>query len=347
MTLDEFARKIGLSTGTVSYALAGKGRVSASTRERVERLAKEYGYAPHRAASQLASGCSHLIAIESSTRWVFESEFAAKVLSAIQRELAEADYSIVLDRPRPHVELGEFLSHAFRSKAIDGAILMDANSVSRDVLMSLGESGQPLAAVCYTDDSIDKLYGLPTNVGVVTVEERPGVRDLVELIGELGHREVAYVNEGRFGSIREIFLDECARVGIDVVACFETEATIEAGSRALREILRLPTLPSAIATRKDILAIGIMQEAKRKGISVPGDLSISGFDDDTISQVVDPALTTIGLDPTRIGTLAAQRLLSLLGRRIPTSREVCGTYLVCRDSLVQPGKSQDQENTKN
>lgn len=329
--LSDVARAAGVSLSTASRALAESKLVREATRERVRQLAKMLGYMPHGAARALATRRSRTVGA------VFppvDNPIFAAATQALAHELAGAGYTLLLATheydPQAEIEA----TRALLERGVDGLVLigMDHDPALFDMI---SRAGVP----CELTWSLDEA-GHHYCVGVA--HRLASIRVMQHLL-ELGHREFAVIAgltahndraRERLAGVREAL----AGRGIELAPARVAEADflIPQGRRAFVELLERAPGFTALVCGNDILALGALTECTRRGIEVPRQLSIAGFDDIDMAAEVTPALTTVHVPAADIGRMAGERMLArLAGRPVPKLEEV-RVELVVRQSTGRP-----------
>ncbi|MGZ5405848.1 MAG: LacI family DNA-binding transcriptional regulator, partial [Nocardioides sp.] len=170
----------------------------------------------------------------------------------------------------------------------------------------------------------------------VGVDDGPGIAAVVEHLVSLGHTHIAHVGgpgvlvHGRSRRLAWIATLEAA--GLTPGAFVEADFSAEAGAAATRQLLELADPPTAIVYANDLMAMAGLAVAGQRGLDVPGQLSVAGFDDTELSAHLQPPLTTVTTDVTGWGRAAATRLLELIDQRDPVEVSLCPPQLVVRGS---------------
>ncbi|WP_240437004.1 LacI family DNA-binding transcriptional regulator [Streptomyces sporangiiformans] len=280
--LEDVAARVGLSTASVSLVLRGVPGPSERTRQRVLQAAAELGYKADRNASLLASRRSRLLGVMVD----IHSPFHAELVEHLHTAAEEVGYDLVLStltRTRDEQTAVETLL-AFRSEAL---ILLGPVAPA-DTLMALHHK-VPVVAVGR------RITG--AELDVVRTADEDGVGQIVDHLAGLGHRSIAYVDGGkgviatdrRRGyrtAMRRHALDEHIRI-------LHGDNTEAAGERAARHLLDGAELPTAVVAFNDQCAIGVLTALTRAGVTVPGEVSVAGYDDDALSRLSCFNLTTV------------------------------------------------------
>jgi LacI family transcriptional regulator len=307
VTIREIAELAGVSIATVSRVVNGRDDVSDETRELVQRVVREHGYSANRSARGLSAGRTGFVGV---TIPKVHPVYFSSILSGAAEALSEQDMRIVLC-PTEHehdreVSLLERLMHG----TTDGALLVLPEETN-DELESLLNHGYRFVVV-------DPLKPLKERIPAVSAANSSGANQAIKHLLGLGHRRIAAIT----GPTGWLATDErrggyhaaLASAGImpdpalEVASDFQVEGGIEAAGRLLDAAER----PTAIFAFNDNLAIGAMHAARARGLRLPEDLSIVGFDDLEWAQHITPPLTTVRQPLAEMGRMAVSLLTRLL-----------------------------------
>ncbi len=307
-TIRDIAERAGVSKGAVSYALNGRPGVSEITRERILAIADELGWYPNRAARALsaarADACGLVLARPARTLAL--EPFFMEFISGVESELASRSVALTIQLVRDIREEIAVYRRWWGEHRVDGILMVDLRIEDPrvDELIRLG-----LPAV---------VVGGPLENGslpAVWHDEASVVAEAVEYLAALGHRRIAHVTGvGHFVHTAQRiagFRDTATELGLDI-EIVETDYSAEIGARATRKLLSSRTPPTAIVFDSDLLAVTGLGVAQQMGFSVPADVSIVGWDDSLISQVVHPPLTAITRDITAYGSKATRHLFAAI-----------------------------------
>src|ERR1700733_13666664 len=330
LTIRQVADLAGVSTATVSRVINGRADVSERARETVLRVVREHGYSTNRNARGLSAGRTGLVGV--TTPVVHHSYFAV-ILDGAGEALYEHDMRMVLC-PTHHehereVSLLERLMHG----TTDGALLILPEE-SSDELGALLDHG-------YRFVIVDPLSRADARVPTVSAAHSLGASEAVEHLLSLGHRRIAAITGPRGGIATEERLrgsrGALAAAGVmpSPELVVESDFHAEGGVEAALSLLDLPDPPTAIFAFNDMLAIGAMQAARLRGVSVPDQLSVVGFDDTFEASIVTPALTTVRQPLAEMGRMAVNLLVrQLQNQRIEALHVQLETKLVVRESTA-------------
>jgi LacI family transcriptional regulator len=330
-TIQDVALEAGVSTATVSRVLNRSGRVSPQTREVVLRAIERHKFSARRRGSRtkplrdvVAVRCPYLL-----------DDYFGVILSAVERSLRQRGKGLFLsaeaERGNEHN-----LPKLLRTEVTEGAVLV----LPPEPSATLAE----LRAQEYPFVVVDPRTALPANIAAVSAAHLAGAQMATEHLIELGHSRIAAIagplnwiaTDRRLLGYRAA-LAANGRLASEDLVRVGGEPTIAHGLLAARELLALPKPPTAIVAFNDKIAIGAMQAAAERGLAVPGDLSIVGFDDLELSRVVTPRLTTVRQSLEEMARMGVELLLRLIeGREIHTLHIELATELVVRGSTGPP-----------
>ncbi|MFD3893060.1 LacI family DNA-binding transcriptional regulator [Streptomyces cellulosae] len=304
--LREVAERAGVSMRTVSNVVRGTGRFSEATRQRVERAVEELGYRPNSAARRLRTGRSGvlLLAVPELTM-PYWAELAEHVL----REAAARDCTLLVEVTggRPEAELEIALGHT--DPMVDGIILSPLALDDR----AAARAADPAPLVLLGE----RVHDLPC--AHVTVDNTAAAREATEHLLARGRRKIGVVGRQlapnaatsatRLAGYHEAL--EAAGLTYDETLAPPVAAYHRAdGATAAHALLDLPESPDAVFCFADSLAEGVLHAARERGLSVPDDLAVAGFDDIEAARYMAPPLTTVAPDKRELARLAVTALLA-------------------------------------
>ena len=323
--LADVARLADVSLATASRALNQPEIVRPAIRERVQKAVTTLAYMPDGMAKSLSSGKSRIIGAVVPT---LGNAIFADGVEALQERLGERGYTFLLSNSQydPAKELrqvGAFLEHG-----VDGMVLV-GDFFAPEVLPLIRRRGIPFVTtyVCASRHDIP----------AIGIDNARATREITERLVALGHRKFAIVantalpndrSQARLEGMVSALGDR--RIPIAPNSIVEvTLPTIANGRRAFATLLAADPRLTAILCTTDALAVGALAEARHRGIRVPGDLSVVGFDDVEIAAQVDPPLTTVNVPAAEISRLAADLLVSAIaGNAIPMTTRLAARLIV-------------------
>jgi DNA-binding LacI/PurR family transcriptional regulator len=331
VTISDIASRAGVSKGAVSYALNGRPGVSDETRDRIVTIARELGWYPNRAARALSAARADAfgLVLARPAATIALEPFFMQFLAGVERELAERSIGLTIQlAPSVEDEIAVY-RRWYGEHRVDGVLLFDPRH-DDPRFDALRELGLPTVVVG---------GHLDTPLPSVWHEEAPVVEEAVRYLVALGHRRIAYMagvpdfihSEKRVGAFHAAGRE--ARIDTEVVW---TDYTPQTGARETRRLLTAPEPPTAILFDSDLLAVTGLGVAQQMGLTVPGDLSIIGWDDSLISQVVHPPLTAISRDIVGYGMTTARHLAQVVAGTATGDVEVARAELTPRGSTAPP-----------
>lgn len=329
-TSRDVAQAAGVSQAAVSLVLGDKwrGRVSEATAERVRQAAQELGYRPNLAARNLRLGRTRtvLLVVPALT-----TEFFAGVYTGAARVAAEHGFGVVL-YPSPEGIGPARDPFGSARAALDGVI---ASSMAADALTAI--RGDQLPLVMLDSDPKGSLGAATVNLDI-----RDGVRQVAEHLLALGHRHflhlAADIPSWTFEVRAQALATHLAEVPGTHLRTARAPLSIEGALEAAETALAAPgPRPTALVCDDDNLAAGAYKAARRLGLHIPDDLSITGLDDLALARAIDPELTTVHLNAELFGERGMQALLAVLEGHTPLQGDI-PVELVVRGSTAPPSQ---------
>lgn len=328
----DVAREAGVSVATISRVLNRPAEVAPGTRERVLRVIRERGYSTNRSARALSRGRTGLVGV---TLPKIQSSYFAVLADAIVDALYEHDLRAVLCPTRHERDREAGLLELLMHGMTEGAVLI-LPSESEAELVALQERGYPFVVL---DPKTPVAPGIPC----VSAANTAGAGAATGHLLGLGHRRIGAITgpagwcatEERLAGYRTALVG--ADVRLDPGLVVESDFEVEGGRSAAARLLSLPEPPTALLAFNDNLAVGAFRCALERGLELPADLSVVGFDDAEHAPLVTPALTTVRQPLGEMARVAVGLLTRLLaGRPVEALRVELATRLVLRDSTAPP-----------
>ncbi|MFF4837035.1 LacI family DNA-binding transcriptional regulator [Streptomyces sp. NPDC001315] len=328
-TLADIAQAAGVSVATVSKVVNARGDVAPQTRARVQELLHQHDY--------LAPVFRHTEALERPTIEVqYQGDlksYVAKALEGIVNSAAEAGASVVISKASRAPHWARDLVSAGRR-----ALIAVTSVYTAAHLKELARVGLPLVV-------LDPLHLPDSQVNSVGATNFSGGLAATRHLLSLGHRRVAYLggpamavcNQARMHGYRAAMEAEGAPVPDAYIR--PGEFTYETGLLGAAALLDLEEPPTAIFTGNDEIALGVIETARARGLRVPEDLSVVGFDDTDLAQMASPPLTTVRQPLREMGGAALRTALRLAnGDKVESHHIELATELVVRASTAPPGE---------
>lgn len=325
----DVAAHLGVSRQLVSIVLRDVPGASQATRERVLTAAADLGYSPHMGARTLRQTKSRHIGVAFAPTHATEPD----IIEAIYPAAAEQGYQVVLSAQTASRSTQRAVEELLGYRC--AAIIVIGSNLATTQMRALAERAKvPLVAV--------GAGARNTAFDVVRSAGDAGISLAVQHLVELGHRRIAYVHCASMppaalrlkGYVRAV---GGADLDVDIVAPSGPDYTEESGAVAGRQLLDRTALPTAIVTGNDQQAVGVMQVLARAGVAIPGDVSLTGFDDSRFARLSSIDLTTARQDPRMMGEAAVSAAVRRIDR--PTLRpslSVVDPSLVVRSSTGRP-----------
>jgi DNA-binding LacI/PurR family transcriptional regulator len=300
MSIREVAARAGVSPATVSRVFTRPDTVAAGTRRRVIAVADELSYTPHPVARSLARGRTGNIGIVVPD---IANSFSAVVTKAVQQEARRDGYALFVAGSDEIAQDEEQWARAMAAQ-VDGLLLLSPQ-MPDDALLALAA----ITPVVMTNRLLD---GIPA----VLTDSYEATGHAVEHLHALGHRELVYLAgpEGYSNDVRlRGFRDTCGRLGIAASELGPFKARFSDGMRA--GDLVLATSATGVVAYNDEVAVGVINRLADRGVRVPQDVSVVGYDDTQLAEMVMPRLTTVRIPAATAGTAAAGMLLDVIEGR--------------------------------
>ena len=326
-TINDIAKRVGLSKASVSRALNGKQDVDPETRKRVLKVAAQVGYVPSASARALSNGRSNCLGLLVPTLtwpWILE------VLRGVAEEIERSGYSLILyttsggeDSER------EFMAQVVPAGAVDGLVLVIPLGML-EYIERLAKGGLPIVVV----DDRGHYPDLPT-VATTNIE---GGRSATLHLVERGRRRIAMLNGPRdFGCNRdrlEGYKSALQKAGLqfDPKLVVDSDFKESGGASAMATLLAADPKLDAVFVANDVMAFGAMRALRNNGRRVPDDVAVVGFDDIPASAMTHPPLSTVRQPLYEMGRTAASMVMAAVRGESITKRIELPTSLVIRES---------------
>jgi LacI family transcriptional regulator len=328
VTIRDVAAATGLSPAAVSYALRGV-QTSEETQARVRAAAEELGYTGNAVARALARGRTGLVGVLSGS---LEDLSEQRFIEVLGRELTRLDLHMVVVDARGEPARERMLARQLADQLVDGLIISPLDPSGA----AWAEIGEALPVVTVGD----ALAG-PT-VGEVLFDNRAGVTMVLEHLHALGHRRIAVLTPSRPSTpdrpAERVVAEVCGALGLEATVV-NAPHSIEAATASAVELLEREPLPTAVFCLSDSVACGVYAAAAARGLEIPRDLSVAGYDGHPIAAVVSPPLTTVEWGTPDVAAAAAELLAAALAgepRAGATARVRVAPRLLERGSVAGP-----------
>ncbi len=325
VSIKDIARAAGVSHSTVSRALAHSPLVREETRKRIQQLAVEMGYSPNIAARSLVTKRTWTLGLVVTT---IADPFVAEVVRGIEETALDQGYGVILCQSNAEPVREIAAVRALREKRVD-AVIVSASRVGDLYLPLLEEIQVPIVLVDNEQSS--------SSVHYVLSDDLQGGRAATEYLLSLGHRRIGYITgpmENKSSENRLRGYQEALRAaGVDPDASWvgPGNGRLHGGEKGLLTLLTLSPPLTAVFCYNDVTALGALRYARQRGLRVPEDLSLIGFDDIAFAAYMEPPLTTIAQQKYEMGRLVATMALELIAGH-DVQDIILPTRLVIRES---------------
>ena len=322
-TIRDVARKAQLSVATVSRALNGFENVSENARERVAEAVRELGYVPHAGARSLSLARTNAIGVVLPD---LHGEFFSEIVRGMDREASRQGYLLLLSNLHARAEQAALALRAMHGR-VDGLIVMAPQLTAEELAAAL-PPGVPSIL-------INTRAG--TNRGAIHLDNAAGVKTVVDHLADLGRKRLVHI-AGPRGNIdaderAAAFREACAARGVDCEV-MRGDFEEQSGAEAVLQLLNGGHGFDAVFAANDNMAIGALSALRSKGVSVPEEVAVAGFDDIPLARHV--GLTTVQVHIDELGERALVRLLSSIGNADSGGDELHAPGLVVRGT-TDPG----------
>ena len=310
-SLKDISKICGVSVATVSKALNNQSDIGEETKEHIRKVAKELGYSPNSSARALKTRRTYgigVLFVDEAMSGLTHDYFSA-VLDSFKRTVEKFGYDITfINCCKERDNRMSYLEHS-RYRGFDGVVLACIDFHDPEVI-ELVQSDIPVV-------TIDHLFN--DRIGVVS-DNVGGIRELLEYIHSCGHSRIAYIHgapsavtTNRLSS----FYRTAERLGMEIPDEYIREAAYRdthTTYQMTNELLDLPAPPTCILYPDDFAAFGGINAIRERGLHIPADISIAGYDGIRTARHLEPKLTTVRQDTEQIGCVAARQLVSLIER---------------------------------
>ncbi len=332
VTLKEVAELARVSVATASIALNG-GEVKESTRTRVRECARRLEYVPNRIGRTLNTGKSNTIALLMMTsidvaNIVHKTSLFHYLQQGVLATVYEENYSLRLDvKSHEDPDLSDYFEHVVRDRTLDGIIIVPQYLRDYPFLRPLRQHSFPyvmMRPACFGAD-----------VNLVDLDNYHGGQLVARQFVKQGCQHVAMINgpELHVDAIERErgFLKELSAAGVKKITKRYGDFTIPSGMAAMESILE-DFIPDGVFCANDYMAAGAMNVLRARGLRIPEDVAVIGYDNTDLCLALNPTLTTVDYHAAEVGRLMASQLLALVNGKVETIKEVVRPLLVERHS---------------
>lgn len=308
VTIYDIAKVLNVSPATVSRGLKDHPGIRKDTKKRIVKTAEKMGYQHNSFASNLRKKTSKTVGVIVPR---LDSYFMSSVIAGMEKVLNGAGYNLIISQSQESVKKEIASTQTLFHGRVDGLLVsLSSETKNLDHFDPIFKKKIPLIF-------FDRVIELPHCTSIVINNEKAGYDATLHLI-ENGCKRIAHIT----GSLnRNVYADRLKgfkkalaekKIAFDSKLVFTDSLTDAAGADVASEILSMTKKPDGVFTANDTSAVACMRELKRGGIKIPGDIAFVGFNNDPISRVIEPNLTTIHYPGEEMGEMAATMLINSL-----------------------------------
>ena len=327
-TILDVAKLCGYSKATVSRAFASPEQVSEKTRNKIYQAAQQLNYTPDAIARAMVRGRTDNIGfiIYEKQYPVVMNPFYSPIFESVMQTCGRKGYSLFISS---HGDLKLPNGQTCVKKQLDGIIL--AGHSDEQLVSDLRRQNMPVVLLNNELDMDD--------LTCITTDQYGGAALAMRHLIEKGHRRIAllagnfspHVYMSRYNAYRDVLTENDCEIDPQLIQT--VEPTVEEAIESTQKLLALENRPTAIFCTNDTIAIGAVKAILRSGLRIPEDIAVVGYDDSENSRMIEPELTTVQVDKTAMGRLAAERLIALIEGEAPRKETIQTTVkLVVRKS---------------
>lgn len=325
--IHDVAKEAGVSISTVSRVIQGASNVSPDTRARIEDAIQRLNYHPNRLAQQFRTQHTKNILVIVPE---FGNTFFSQILAGIEHVASKNDYSILMVDSHNNGSIESKCYDMLAQKLVDGIITFSI-SIPKEELRQLAKQ-YPIVVGC-------RYFGDGT-IPNVTIDNIKATKDITSYMLNLGHKKILYlagpsdmlIYRDRMNGYLEAVCERDLEINQNLIV--NCESSVRGGYDTVSSLIDRSNLQfSAIVASGDTMAIGAIRALNDRGIKVPDDIAVSGFDDIELSALFNPSLTTVRQPQRQIGIRAAEKLLDLIsGKSLANGRDILNYELIIRES---------------
>jgi LacI family repressor for deo operon, udp, cdd, tsx, nupC, and nupG len=328
-SIKDIAKLARVSHSTVSRALQESPLVHAKTAEKIKKIAEQAGYRASAVARGLVTRRTRTIGLVVTT---VADPFTCEVVSGIEQSACDYGYCVYLADSNADPEREKKVVQLFAERRVDG-IIVTSSRVGALYLPLLSEMMVPIVLV---NDQHPGTFGHS-----IMIRNLEGARAVTRHLAGLGHKRIAYIgdrfgyqaNAERLAGYREAL--QAARIRLNPKLVVYGDGKPEAAMHAMNALLALAHPPTAVCCYNDMTALGAMRSIRMHGLSVPEDISVTGFDDLFLATYTQPPLTTVRQPMRRMGQLAMEHLYKLMSGEKSAGSIKVEAELIVRESTAR------------
>jgi LacI family transcriptional regulator len=341
VTIHDIAEKLNITASTVSRALQNHPRISDETKKAVLKIAQKLNYQPNHIAAALRNGRSKILGIIVPN---VDRSFFSSVVYGIEEVANKSGYNVMICQSHEEFDKEVRTVEALLNAQVDGVIASFAKATENfDHFLKIKERGVPLVIFDRANDEL--------GVSHVVIDDFQGAYKAVEHLIQQGCKRIAHftgpnkvsIYKERFRGYKEALLNN--NIAFESSLVIESNLLLEDGQKSMQKLLKLSKPVDGVFSSSAFGAMGALQVCKMNGISVPKQVAIVGFSNETFTLFSDPTLTTVEQHSLEMGNTAAQLFFDQLNAKsenknfIP-QKIVLTPTLIVRESSLKSGKSE-------
>lgn len=333
LKLQDVAKKAGVSIATVSRVI-NNHPVSEKARKIVEETIAELDYRPNLTARGLIKGQSYRIGVIVSN---MENPYYSSIMSSMEIRLREEGYLCNFASSSARGEEEIDILRRFLDSGVDGIIIVDVGPKGENSGLYADLNKQiPVVLINGNPDRLDS--------NLLLVDQEKGMEQTMDYLFELGHKKISFIrgasNGFAFVCKEQVYINKMKEKGLEfnknsIVLIEDTDHfdCIDFTANEVEKILDTPNRPTAIFASNELMGLGVLKAATRLGINVPDELSVISHDNTVFSLISHPQLTTVDMNPSRLGVESSEMMLQLLNAKERSPRRlILYPELIIRES---------------
>lgn len=340
LTIEDIAKMAGVSKTTVSRVINNKPDVHPDTRKRINDLIEQYNFHPNLfATGKTCHKINHIgLIVPYTTSSILSNQFYVGVLQGILDEVERRGHYLLFC----YVHRTNY-REIYEQKRVEGFILLSPAALHHSIILELQSANIPFVCTAKVMDEPDIPY--------IDIDNIRGAEIAIEHLLGLGHQKIAFAgkpaltsNHDRLLGYKQTLRENNIKVNEKYIQTVE-ESSIETGYTMMMNLLDLEDPPTAVFSACDVMAFGAINAIHERGLKVPEDISVIGFDDIPLSRNMSPPLTTVRQPAVEKGSMAAGQLIDFLVNGKDMETKILDVELIARDS-TGPVKSRKREPVK-
>ncbi len=337
LRIKDIANELAISPATVSLVLNNKPGISEETRQKILTLVEEKGYTTNLLSKPAFKNNRDIrfVIYKKHGKVVSETPFFSELIEGIDKEAREEGYNLLVSYINELDNTKMDVLRILEETSPDGILLLATEMNGEDI--------EPFKQLFLPLVLLDNNFEDERQLDIVIINNRQGTYEAVKYLVDLGHKEIGYLHSSvwinNFDERKLGFMNALNELGLKFNKhhVVEIEPTMEgAYNDVLKYLDSIRSLPSAFFSDNDIIAFGAMKAMREKGINIPQDVSIIGFDDMPFCEMIDPPLTTLRVYKQRMGRIAMRRLIEKIENNPEeVIRVEVNTELVERKSVLK------------